>query len=309
MSGLSVTHTGSTIPEVQHHFVNVNDTTLHYVSAGDAGSPVLLVHGFPESWWAFHKLIPLLAESHRVFAVDLRGFGDSDIADDDYRSAVAAEDLFRLIRRLDVGPVHIVGQDVAGGTIFRLTTSHPEQIASLSAVEMGLSGFGLEGFADVLHGGSWHIGAIAAPGVAEMLFSGRERDLLEQWAFPSMTAVADAVSTADIHEFARGYSRPGGWRGAIGLYRSLLRDGEEFRGMATSHPLPIPALAVGGLGGAFTAATLDNIISGEVASTVLAGVGHHVALEAPDELAAAILSFLANLEAPGNAEVGWSDRA
>jgi pimeloyl-ACP methyl ester carboxylesterase len=48
----------------------VNGTELHYVSAGSKGSPVLLVHGFPESWWAFHKLIPLLSRSHRVFAVD-----------------------------------------------------------------------------------------------------------------------------------------------------------------------------------------------------------------------------------------------
>ena len=56
---------------------HVNGTELHYVTAGNEGSPVLLVHGFPESWWTFRKLIPLLSEHHRVVAVDLRGFGDS----------------------------------------------------------------------------------------------------------------------------------------------------------------------------------------------------------------------------------------
>jgi pimeloyl-ACP methyl ester carboxylesterase len=59
---------------VTHHCLDLNGTELHYVSAGETGSPVLLVHGFPESWWTFHKLIPLLANDHRVFAVDLRGF-------------------------------------------------------------------------------------------------------------------------------------------------------------------------------------------------------------------------------------------
>ena len=54
-----------TIQGVTHHTVAVNGTELHFVSAGTIGSPVLLVHGFPESWWAFRKLIPLLAESHR----------------------------------------------------------------------------------------------------------------------------------------------------------------------------------------------------------------------------------------------------
>ena len=60
-----------------HNHLELDGTELHYVSAGEEGSPVLLVHGFPESCWVFHKLIPLLAEEHRVFAVDLRGFGDS----------------------------------------------------------------------------------------------------------------------------------------------------------------------------------------------------------------------------------------
>ncbi len=67
----------ATIAGVEHHHANVNGTDLHYVSAGTDGSPVMLVHGFPESWWIFHKLIPLLAQRYRVFAVDLRGFGDS----------------------------------------------------------------------------------------------------------------------------------------------------------------------------------------------------------------------------------------
>src|SRR4051794_31750394 len=80
-----------------HHTAAVNGTELHYVAAGGSGSPVLLVHGFPESWWAFHKLVPLLARHHRVFAVDLRGFGDSAVADADFTSATAAEDLHRLI--------------------------------------------------------------------------------------------------------------------------------------------------------------------------------------------------------------------
>ena len=76
------------------------------MSAGASGSPILLAHGWPESWWAFRKLIPLLAETHRVFAVDLRGFGDSSTADSGYDHATAAEDLHHLVRHLGAGPVH-----------------------------------------------------------------------------------------------------------------------------------------------------------------------------------------------------------
>jgi pimeloyl-ACP methyl ester carboxylesterase len=290
-------HTPATIAEVEHHRASVDGATLHYVSAGANGSPILLVHGFPESWWAFHKLIPLLAQSHRVFAVDLRGFGNSDHQPGNYDSATMAEDLHQLIQTLGLGAVHLTGQDIAGGTVFRLAATHPEDVASLTAIEMGLAGFGLESLGDITHGGSWHIGVLAAPGIAEMLFPGRERDLIGGWAFPSMTAVPGAISESDVDEFVRAYSRPNGWRGAVGLYQSMLAEGDDLRALAASRPLAMPTLAVGGFGGSMTVQTLGQVVHGEPASVQLDGVGHYVAMEAPDALAQAILSFLTEVDA------------
>lgn len=287
----------TTLPAVAHHTAPIHGAELHYVTAGDAGSPVLLVHGFPETWWTFHKVIPLLAESHRVVAVDLRGFGDSSTAGDDHDSTIAAEDLHALIGHLGWGPVHVTGQDISGGTVFRLATTHPEDVLSLTAIEMGLAGFGLEGLADVTHGGSWHIGALAAPGIPELLLAGRERELLGRWAFPSMTVVAGSVTDADVDEFARTYARPGGWRGAVGLYRSMLAEGDDLRALAGARPLTVPVLAVGAGGGPFTAATLERVTAGELTAVQLEGVGHYAALEAPDALAAAILEFLRSVDA------------
>lgn len=282
---------GATIPEVQHHIAAVNGTNLHYVSAGSGGSPILLVHGFPETWWAFHRLIPLLAATHRVFAVDLRGFGDSAIAPDGFTSADAAEDLHALIAELGVGPVHLAAQDISGGSVYRLASEHPDDVRSLIATEMGLAGFGLEDFGDITHGGSWHIGTLAAPGIAEMLFTGREKELLGAWAFPSMSADPTSVTEADINEFARSYSREGGWKGAIGLYQSMLSEGADFQARAEKK-LSTPALAVGGFGGHFTEGTVTQITQGPVDGVLIEGVGHYVALEAPDRLASAIAAFL-----------------
>ena len=103
----------ATIAGARHETAAVNGTQLHYATAGDQGAPVLLVHGFPETWWAFRKLIPLLAARHRVYAVDLRGFGDSGVADENYSGAVAAEDLHALIGQLSVGAVHVSGRTSA----------------------------------------------------------------------------------------------------------------------------------------------------------------------------------------------------
>jgi pimeloyl-ACP methyl ester carboxylesterase len=129
-----------------------------------------------------------------------------------------------------------------------------------------------------------------------MLFTGRERRLLGEWAFPSMTAVSGSITPDDIDEFARTYSRTDGWRGAIGLYQSMLAEGDTLRALATSSPITVPALAVGGFGGAFTADTLAQVVTGEVESVQLDGVGHYVALEAPAALAEAILAFTGRVD-------------
>ena len=285
---------GATIPGADHHRVSLNGTELHYVSAGTAGPPVLLVHGFPETWWVFHKLIPLLSAHHRVFAVDLRGFGDSATAKMEYDSATSAADLSELIARLNLGPVHLTGQDISGPATFRVAATHPELVRSYTAIETGLPGFGLEMLADVTHGGGWHIGVLVAPGIPQMLLSGRERAFLAEYAFPALSATPGAFTNDDIDEFVRSYSRPDAFSGAAGLYRSMLREGDEIRKLAT-HKLGMPVLAVGGGSGEFTPATLRQVAE-DVTAVSLDGIGHYAAMEAPDRLAHALLSFYAKLD-------------
>src|ERR1700720_2661416 len=287
----------ASLARVTHHYAKVNGTELHYVAAGTEGPPVLLVHGFPETWWTFRKLIPLLAASHRVYALDLRGFGDSDNGPGAYDSKTSAEDLHLLIEQLKVGPVHLTGQDISGATVFRLATTHPEDVLSFTAIEMGLPGFGLEMLADVTHGGAWHIGVLAAPGIPEMLLAGREREFLGKYAFPSMSASPGKITDADINEFVRTYSRRDGWRGAIGLYQSMLKEGPEIKALADTLGLKAPVLTVGAGGGPFTSGTMSRAAASEVRSVILEGVGHYAAMEAPDRLANAILGFINSVDA------------
>jgi pimeloyl-ACP methyl ester carboxylesterase len=294
---MTATAQQASLTGVTHHHAKVNGTELHYVSAGTEGSPVLLVHGFPETWWTFRKLIPLLAASHRVFAVDLRGFGDSDNGAGTYDSKTSAEDLHLLIEKLNVGPVHLTGQDISGATVLRLAATHPDDVLSFTAIEMGLPGFGLEMLADVTHGGTWHIGVLAAPNIPEMLLTGREREFLRKFAFPAMSATPGAITEADIDEFVRTYSRPDGWRGAIGLYQSMLQEGEDIAALVAARKLSMPVLAIGAGGGEFTFATMSQIASGQVRSVSLEGVGHYAALEAPDKVADVLLDFFSTVDA------------
>jgi pimeloyl-ACP methyl ester carboxylesterase len=284
----------ATLPGVDHHRVRLNGTELHYVAAGTAGSPVLLVHGFPETWWVFRKLIPLLSEHHRVFAVDLRGFGDSATATREHDSATAAKDLSDLIACLDTGPVHLTGQDISGPTTFRVAATHPELVRSYTGIETGLPGFGAERLADVTHGGAWHIGVLTAPGIPEMLLTGRERAFLTGYAIPALAASPDAFTDADIDELVRTYARPDAFLGAAGLYRSLLSEGDELRTLA-ARKLDLPVLAVAGRSKEFTPATLRQVAT-DVTAVHLDRIGHYVAMEAPGRLADALRSFYADLD-------------
>jgi pimeloyl-ACP methyl ester carboxylesterase len=285
----------ASIPEVTHHCATLNGADLHYVTAGSHGTPILLVHGFPETWWAFHKLIPLLAAEHRVIAVDLPGFGDSAHEPGDYSSSFAAESLRQLIEHLDLGPVHLTGQDISGVSTFRLAAKHPERIRSYAAIETGLPGFGLEMLADVTHGGTWHIGVLAAPGIPEMLLAGREREFLATYAYPAMSATEGAITTQDIDEFTRAYSRPDGFRGATGLYRSMLGEAAEIKDLVAQGQLTMPVLAIGAGSKRFTLGTMLQVAQ-NVTEAQLDGIGHLAAIEAPEALAQTLLDFYRTLD-------------
>ncbi|AWB87482.1 alpha/beta fold hydrolase [Mycetocola zhujimingii] len=283
---------GTTIPGVAHHRAQINGTELHYVTAGTSGSPILLVHGWPETWWAFRGLIPLLAESHRVYALDLRGFGDSSNADTDYSEQALASDLHQLVNHLGAGPVHLLAQDISGGVAFRFAASHPDEVLSFTAVESSLAGFGLEALADVNAFGSWHVGFLGAPGIPSMLLPGHERELLEDWAYPMMNGTAGAIRAEDLDEFIRTYSRPSAWRGTEGLYRSLFTDQGETRALAEAQPLRLPVLVVDGANHPFTEQSFRPVAAGEFTAVHLEGVGHLVAQEAPAKLASVVLDFI-----------------
>jgi pimeloyl-ACP methyl ester carboxylesterase len=123
------------LPGVTHRYIEVNGAQLHVAEAG-AGPPLVLLHGWPQHWWCWRKLIPELARSYRVLAVDLRGWGWSDAPAGDYAKAGWVADVLALLDAEGIERVRLVGHDWGGYVGFLLALEHPDRLERFVALDI-----------------------------------------------------------------------------------------------------------------------------------------------------------------------------
>jgi pimeloyl-ACP methyl ester carboxylesterase len=191
----------------------VNGTTLHYIRGG-TGPPVILLHGFPEDWYAYHRLMPRLANQFTVVAVDLRGVGGSAAAVGGYEAANMAEDVHQLAEHLHLEHVYVVGHDIGGMVAYAFARRYPETSRGVMMLDVPLPGLGPWNSvkADPI---AWHINFQQTPDLPEQMIAGREaiyfRHFLDR----------DTFSDADVAHYARAYAAPGHLRAMLEIYRAF----------------------------------------------------------------------------------------
>jgi pimeloyl-ACP methyl ester carboxylesterase len=123
------------VPGVRHRFVTVRGARVHVAETGsEAGPVVLLLHGFPQHWYAWRTVMTALADDHRVVAVDLPGFGWSDPATHGYSTAERARDVLALLDELNVDAADLVGHDWGAWLAFRVALDAPTRVRRLVAI-------------------------------------------------------------------------------------------------------------------------------------------------------------------------------
>ena len=189
---------------------------MHYVAAG-SGPVLVLLHGWPETWYSWHGVMPRLAKRFTVVAPDLRGVGLTERTPDGYDKKTVAADIAALIEHLGGGKVCVAGHDMGGKAAYVLAHTRPELLSKLVLVDCLLPG--TENM-DPAKGGAWHYGFHMAAEFPEMLTVGREREYIAA-QIRTWSHRKDAISAATIDEYARHYAAPGGMTAGFNYYRAL----------------------------------------------------------------------------------------
>lgn len=277
---------------VTHHREVVGDIRVHWVSAGK-GDPLVLVHGFPETSYAWRKVIPALAEHFTVIAPDLRGCGDSDRPDGTWDKRTAAEDIHALVKHLGFTSVDLVGHDVGMMVAYAYATAHRDAVGHLVLMEAALPGLGLEELYDAeRYPRMYHLPLFDAPnGLAEMLIAGREKLFVDHF-MRQQTYDPTGPDQVALDEYARRLAAPGALRGGMAYFRSHRADAEHNREHAKTR-LAMPVLTVGGT--ASFGAHLEGQVrplAENVRSVMLENCGHYLAEEQPEAVVDQLLRFL-----------------
>jgi len=185
-----------------HRKANVNGIHIHYMIGGH-GDPLVLLHGFGETWYEWRHVMPTLASHYTVIVPDIRGAGDSDRPESGYDEQTMASDIAELVHQLGYERINLVGHDIGMMVAYAYAAAHPRDVRRLVVMDAPLPG--IPPFDQITHSpGAWHIPFQQAPDLPEALVAGRERLYLENQEYAKtklpmpVLAMGGAISNGPI---------------------------------------------------------------------------------------------------------------
>jgi pimeloyl-ACP methyl ester carboxylesterase len=203
---------------VTHRTVPARGVRFHVAEAG-AGEPVVLVHGWPQHWWMWRHVVPLLAPHARLVMIDLRGFGWTDAPPGDYDKQTLADDLLAVLDALDLERVCLMGHDWGAWSGFLACLAEPERFAAFLALGSPRPG-GRPSARQLLE--VWRFGyqvAIASPVLGRRLVADRR---VGERVIVGGAVQRQAWTPDDLRAFSAVLAEPARAQASVGLYRTFL---------------------------------------------------------------------------------------
>ncbi|MEU0183500.1 alpha/beta hydrolase [Streptomyces sp. NPDC006207] len=282
-------------PGFTSKYAEVNGFRMHYLRGGK-GPPVVLIHGFPQSWAEWRDQMGPLSKNHTVIAVDLRGAGNSEVTRGGYTKAQMAKDVHELLKQLKLNNgVQVVGHDVGLWVSYAYAAQWPKEVRRLAVMEAPIPDDSLYRFpaleANPKTPSMWHFGLFQLP-LAEQLISGHER-VFVQGFIEELLADQSAFSKDDYDFYAHYLKEPGRTVAWMKMYRELRGDVDQNKKFLAEGKLRMPVLAIGGqasFSGKIADQWRDYAVN--VEGRVIKGSGHWVTEEKPQEVTNLLQSFL-----------------
>ncbi|WP_433605921.1 alpha/beta fold hydrolase [Dactylosporangium sp. CA-139114] len=274
--------------------ISVGAISLNYVRGGH-GPTLVLVHGYPQTWYEWHAIMPEFAKHYTVIAPDLRGAGRSDAPAGGYDKVTMAGDLHGLLVRLGLDHgIRLVGHDIGTMVAYSYAATYRHDVTRLVLSEAPIPDLGLYDFPSLTADGpaAWNFGYFSLTnGLPERMVRGRE----EQWVdgfIDSLEVRKGAVSAADVREFASYLRDDAHLRASFAWFRAFPQDIDDNARLGRTK-LTIPVLAIGA-SGSLGHKVPDQVLdyATDVTPLVVADSGHWIYEEHPAELTRALLRFL-----------------
>ena len=277
-------------------YVDVGTGVRLHAVIGGHGRPLLLIHGWPGSWYYWRLVMPALAQHFEVIAVDQRGIGLSDKPENGYDTRTLANDLVGLMDALGHKQFDVVGVDTGMLIGYALAADHPDRVTRVALGEAPLPGISPPNplvLPDPLVDRLWHIPFNQLKETNEKLVRGRE-DIYFGAEFDA-SAGKHKLPREVVQYYVNGLAAsPEALHGSFQLYRAFAATAAQNK-ERQAHPLTIPVLAMGGeqSSGAMAAETM-KLTAQDVQTLVIPDTGHWLAEQAPDQLVAALTAFLSD---------------
>lgn len=282
----------------RHEFADVDGVRMHYVTGG-SGDPLVLLHGWPQTWYAWRGIVPALAQKYTVYALDLPGLGDSEGAPPSYDKATLARFVHRLLAdQLGLRSIRLVAHDLGAGVGFQYAAQYPTEVSKYAHLDYPLPGPALS--AARYREFSWHMAFHHQPRVPEAVVANDVREYLALF-YPYVAyggtsfggpGAQSPFTDEQVDEFARTYNRPDVLSGGFDLYRTL--DQDEHDNVAAG-PITTPTLLMTAEGLLeSTRLTVEPRMANITRAVEVPGAGHWLVEENPAFVTNELLTFLAD---------------
>jgi pimeloyl-ACP methyl ester carboxylesterase len=286
---------------ITHGYAAVNGIRLHYAESGSGDHLVILLHGFPEFWYAWQKQLIALSEKFHVVAPDMRGYNLSDKPPrvEDYRIDKLVADVIGLIDYFGAKQAAIVGHDWGAGVAWAIAQKHPERVSKLAVLQVPLQAAWRANLTLKQFMRSWYMFFFQIPRLPEWLMARQNFRAIER-PFQEKVGRKNSFTQQDVERYKEAARQPGALTSAVNYYRANLFDRLLVRKRTNDKQgegrIRVPTLFIyGEQDFAIIPATvrgLEKYIDADYREVRIPDSGHWVQNEAPEEVNAALLEFL-----------------